>query len=167
MFTFIVLGRNKKSFRICSDIFSKWLECYKSQNLNYTNLCVGLVAQSCLILWDCMDCSPPAPPFMGILQARILEWVAMPSSRGSSQPRDQTQVSHIAGRFFTVWATREAFVSMLLSIHPTPSFPYCAHKFVLYVYIPFMSASPLCLHPLCCPANRFISTIFLDSIHMH
>ena len=38
---------------------------------------------------------------MGIFQARILEWVAMPSSRGSSQPRDQTQVSHVAGRFFT------------------------------------------------------------------
>ena len=44
----------------------------------------------------------------GILQARILEWVAVPFSRGSSQPRDQTQVSHIAGRFFTSWATREA-----------------------------------------------------------
>ena len=44
---------------------------------------------------------------MGILQARMLEWVAMPSSRGSSQPRDRTQVSRIAGRFFTVWATRE------------------------------------------------------------
>ena len=45
----------------------------------------------------------------GILQARILEWVAVPFSRGSSQPRDRTQVSHIAGRFFTSWATREAF----------------------------------------------------------
>ena len=45
---------------------------------------------------------------MGILQARILEWVAMPSSRGSSQPRDRTQVSCIAGGFFTIWATREA-----------------------------------------------------------
>ena len=44
----------------------------------------------------------------GILQARILEWVAVPSSRGSSQPRDQTQVSRIAGGFFTNWATREA-----------------------------------------------------------
>ena len=43
-----------------------------------------------------------------ILQARILEWVAFPFPRGSSQPRDQTQVSHIAGRFFTSWATREA-----------------------------------------------------------
>ena len=44
----------------------------------------------------------------GILQARILKWVAIPFSRGSSQPRDRTQVSHIAGRFFTSWATREA-----------------------------------------------------------
>ena len=43
-----------------------------------------------------------APLTMGILQARILEWVAMPSSRGSSQPKDRTQVSHLAGRFFTV-----------------------------------------------------------------
>ena len=45
-----------------------------------------------------------APLSMGILQARILDWVSMPSSRGSSQPRDQTQVFHIAGRFFTFWA---------------------------------------------------------------
>ena len=44
----------------------------------------------------------------GILQARTLEWVAMPSSRGSSQSRDWTQISRIAGRFFLVWATREA-----------------------------------------------------------
>ena len=45
---------------------------------------------------------------MGILQARIVEWVTMPSSRGSSQPRDETQVSCIAGRFFTIGASREA-----------------------------------------------------------
>ena len=44
----------------------------------------------------------------GILQARILAWVAFPFSRGSSQPRDQTQVSHMAGRFFISWATKEA-----------------------------------------------------------
>ena len=50
-----------------------------------------------------MDCIVP-----GILQARILEWVALPFSRGSSQPRDWTQVSHIAGRFFTSWTTRGA-----------------------------------------------------------
>ena len=49
-----------------------------------------------------------APLSLGILQARILEWVAMPSSRGSSQARDRTQVSCIAGGFFTVCDTREA-----------------------------------------------------------
>ena len=49
-----------------------------------------------------------APLSIVILQARILEWVTMPSSRGSSQPRGRTQVSHIAGRFFPVWATKEA-----------------------------------------------------------
>ena len=49
----------------------------------------------------------------GILQARILGWVAFPFSRGSSQPRNQTQVSRIAGGFFTSWATREALQSQL------------------------------------------------------
>ena len=53
---------------------------------------------------------------MGILQARILEWVAMPSSRGSSQLRDQSQVSHIAGRFFISWATLETPSSKSLQI---------------------------------------------------
>ena len=57
--------------------------------------------------YDPMDCSPPGLSVHGILQARILEWVAIPSSRGSSQPRDWTQVSHIAGGFFTIWATKE------------------------------------------------------------
>ena len=47
-----------------------------------------------------------APPSMEILQAKILEWVAMPSSRGSSQCRDGTQVSHIVDGFFTIWATK-------------------------------------------------------------
>ena len=61
------------------------------------------VAQSCPTLCHAMDYT-----VHGILQARILEWVAVPSSRGSSQPRDRTQVSCIAGEFFTSWATREA-----------------------------------------------------------
>ena len=52
--------------------------------------------QSCSTFCDPMDCSPPAPLSMEILQARILEWVAMPSSRGSSQPRDRTCVSYIS-----------------------------------------------------------------------
>ena len=57
------------------------------------------VAQSCPTLGDPMDCSPPGSSVHGILQARILEWTAMPSSRGSSWPRGWTQVSHVAGRF--------------------------------------------------------------------
>ena len=67
-----------------------------------------LVTQSCTTFCDPMDCSLPGFTIHGILQARILEWVAIPFSRGSSQPRDQTWVSWIAGRFFTIWATREA-----------------------------------------------------------
>ena len=64
-----------------------------------------LVAESCPTLWDPMDCSPPGSSVHGILQARIPEWVAIPFSRRSSQPRDLSQVSRIAGRFFTLWAT--------------------------------------------------------------
>ena len=62
--------------------------------------------QLCLTLCNPMDHSPPGSSVHGILQARILEWVAIPFSRGSSWPRDQAQVSHIAGRFFTYWASR-------------------------------------------------------------
>ena len=66
------------------------------------------VTQSCWTLCDPMDCNPPRSSVHGILQARIVECVAMPSSRGSSWPRDQTWVTCIAGRFLTIWATREA-----------------------------------------------------------
>ena len=66
-----------------------------------------LVAHSCPDICDPLDCSPPGSSVHGIFQARILEWVAIPFSRGSSQPRDWTQVSCMSGRFFTIWATRE------------------------------------------------------------
>ena len=61
-----------------------------------------LVAQLCPTLYDPMDRGAWRAKSMEISQARILEWVAMPSSRGSSQPRNQTQVSHIAGGFCTI-----------------------------------------------------------------
>ena len=66
------------------------------------------VAQSCPTLCNPVDCSLPGSSVHGILQARILEWVAISFSRGSSRPRDQTQVSHIGGGRFNLWATREA-----------------------------------------------------------
>ena len=73
-----------------------------------TLLCAVL---SCSVMPDScnrMDCSPPGSSVHDDSSGKILEWVAMPSSRASSQPRDQTQVSRIAGSFFTCWTTREA-----------------------------------------------------------
>ena len=63
--------------------------------------------QSCPTVCDPVDYSPPGSSVHGILQARILKWVAISFLRGSSPPRDLTQVSHIAGRRFKLWATRE------------------------------------------------------------
>ena len=70
----------------------------------------SVCAQLCPTLCNPMDWSPPGSYVLGIFQARILEWVAMLSSRGSSLPRDRTQVSFVScigSQFFTGWATRE------------------------------------------------------------
>ena len=66
------------------------------------------VSQSCPTLCNPMDCSPPGSSVHGILQARILEWVAIPFSRVSFRPRDQTHVPCITSSFFTIWVIREA-----------------------------------------------------------
>ena len=73
------------------------------------SLCV-VVAQSCQTLCNPMDSSPLGSSGHGILQARILEWVAIPFSRESSWPRDRTPVFCTAGRFFTIWAPRETHI---------------------------------------------------------
>ena len=80
-----------------------WLVCAR--------MYVCSVTQSCLMLCNPVDCSPPGASVHGTSQARILGWVAIPFSRGSSWPRDRTQVPCIAGRFFTIWATREALLN--------------------------------------------------------
>ena len=67
------------------------------------------VAQSCLTLCDPIDCSLPGSSVHGIFQARVLECGAISFSRGSSWPRDRTCISHIVGRCFTIWPTRETF----------------------------------------------------------
>ena len=77
-----------------------------------------LVVQLCLTLCDPMDCSPFRSSVQGILQVRILEWVAISFSNGSSQPRDQSCVSWspaLAGRYFTIWATWETLHAFLLN----------------------------------------------------
>ena len=65
------------------------------------------VPQSCLTLCNPLDCNPMPGSCQRIFQATILEWVAIFFSRGSAQPRDRTWVSCIAGRYFTIWVTRE------------------------------------------------------------
>ena len=67
------------------------------------------VTQLCPTLCDPVGCSLPASSAYGILQAKILEWIAILSSRGSSRPRDWPWVSCIAGRFFSIWATHLTF----------------------------------------------------------
>ena len=66
------------------------------------------VGQSCPTLSDSLDCSLPGSSVHGVFQARQLEWAAISFSRGSSQPRDWTQVSRLEGRCFIIWATRES-----------------------------------------------------------
>ena len=81
-------------------------------------------AQSCPTLWDPMDCSPPGSSVHGILQKRILEWVAILFSRGSSWPRDKIQVSCIADRRFTLWAIREAQDPLYSDLFPLSVLSY-------------------------------------------
>ena len=94
-------------------------------------VCV-LLAQSCLTLPYSIDCGLPVSSVHGISQARILEWAAIPFSRGSSQPRDRTQFSCTASRFFTVCTTREThirYVTLHNQLHFSPSgFPSVVQK---------------------------------------
>ena len=91
------------------------------------SVCHSVVSDSFVTPWTVAH---QAPLSMGILQVRILEWIAIPFSRGSSQPRDQTQVSCIAGGFFTIWATREASVML---INPfLPQWSKLCFNFLIY-----------------------------------
>ena len=112
----------------CQSLFSK----YESESE---------VAQSCLTLCDPMGCSLPGSSVHGIFQARILEWVAISFSRGSSQPRDWTPLSCIVGRCFAIWATREASTGFICSSFCLWSYRF--HSFpnllrsAIYSCIPF------------------------------
>ena len=88
-----------------------------------------------LTLCDPMDCSPPGSSIHGILQARIVEWVAISFFRGSSPPRNQTQVSCILGRRFTIWVTREVplinkemQIKPIVRYHLTPKYVQIWYK---------------------------------------
>ena len=92
---------------VCVYVVVLWIVSLFSLYLSLTSSCLLNESESCSIMSNSMR---PHGLYIihGILQARILEWVAFPFARGSSPPRDRTQVSCIAGRFFTSWATREA-----------------------------------------------------------
>ena len=115
---------------------TKTIESFRDQSCRHES--EVKVAQSCPTLCNPMDCT-----VRRILQARILEWVAFPFSRGSSQPRNRTQVSCIAGGFFTSWATREA----IEEDKETANHAFCqrANTFPLSHY----PCKDYCLHSAC------------------
>ena len=115
-----------------------------------------LITQSCPTLCDPMDCRPSGSFVHGILQTRILEWIAMPSSRGSPQPRDLTQVSHIACGFFIIWATRKA--QEYWSGWPIPSPVDLPH--------PGIEPGSPALQADSLPADLYNTYIFIYTIHV-
>ena len=95
------------------------------------NMCLCLVTQSCPALCNPMDHSPPGSSVHGILQASLLEWADIPFSKGSSQLRNWTQVSCIAGRFFTLGAIRNTDLKWTVETKRSMThFTHIAHKTV-------------------------------------
>ena len=91
-----------------------------------------LVTWSCPTLCDSIDFCPPGSSVPGVFQARILEWVDIFFTRGSSWPRDWIQVSHIAGKLFTLWATRESHSEYCFVIHP---YGFMDQSFIILYYL--------------------------------
>ena len=122
-----------------------------------------LVIQSCLTLCDPMDSSLAGSFVHGILQARILEWVAISFSRGSSQSKDQSWVSCIADRFFTIWTTGEALCWWRRSLFPTGSiFPMWKnfHENKAGVLFQTLVRYPWIFYPLLSPsASKWMVTL--------
>ena len=113
-------------------------------------VCVWVLAvQLCPTLWDPMDCNLPASSVHGILQARILEWVAIPFFRGSSRPRDQTWVSCTAGRSYTA--------NFLLKPFPGFSFPRRVNQSLLCVLYVYSNCFDKCLLILFFFPNTFLN----------
>ena len=125
------LPHNSEQSSLCYKVGPCWLSILKTAlcTCPYPPPKTKRYSLSCT-LGSPMDCRPAGSSVHGILQARILEWGAIPFSGGSSLPRDWTQVSYISGRFFTVLATRVSNPNSL-TIPPHPILPLGNHKFVL------------------------------------
>ena len=99
-------------------------------------VCINVHAELCLTFCDLLNCNPPGSSVHGLSQERILEWVTITSSRGSSRPRNQAYISCvpcIASRFFTCWAITVHVVIMitLISIHTTMGFLFSGKWLVI------------------------------------
>ena len=107
--------------------------------------CECLVTQLCLMLCNLMGCSSPDSPVHGILRPRILKWIAIPFSRGSSWLREQTQISCFAGRLFTIGATREAQYCLLISIQGQEFILqpiwHCFYQLLIFCFQPINSSA--------------------------
>ena len=119
-----------------------------------------LITQSCLTLCNSMDCSPPGSSVLGVLQARIPEWVAIPFSKGSYWPRDWTWVSWIVGRFLYHLAWRSYLISQL-SKHSLLVNAYFLHWFEISIW--HFLLCPNCLSLLMnsnfCSVNLSLSSL--------
>ena len=115
----------RNSWVICSqgcvfkDLFTETMKREKSE-----------VTQLCLTLCNPTDYSLLGSSICGISQARMLKWVAISFSRGSAQPRDRTQVSHIVGRCSTVWATRAITLTETIDNHEMKDWREVSHFFL-------------------------------------
>ena len=119
-----------------SSIFLFQQKCYPWNGYGCVCVCVCvLVTELCLILCDSMDCSPPVFSVHGISQARTLEWIAMPSSRGSSRPRDWIQVSCIAGDSLSSEPQCYWFHIVIGNTQPTYQHFSNFHDHVIYLVI--------------------------------
>ena len=90
-----------------------------------------------------MDCSLPGFSVHGIFQARVLEWVAISFSGGSSRPRDRTRVSRIVGRRFTHWATREAWIKQMVFWNSL-AFSVIQRMLAIWCLVPLPFLKPAC-----------------------
>ena len=144
-------------FHIFLCVHSLALPLWWHQNDLYSTISESEVAQWCPTLCDPVDCSLSGSTVHGIFQARVLEWIAISFSRVSSRPRNRTRVSCIAGRCFTVWATREAGllystimgakkIYISTSACEFPALEFLILAFTLFCRLPFQLF--LCLHLL-------------------
>ena len=97
----------------------KWRHCREHTEMQFVGCVHAQSLPSCLTLCDPGVCSPPGSSVLGNLQARVLKWIAMPSFKGSSRPRDQTHISYVscigrAGSLFTIGATWETLYKHVL-----------------------------------------------------